>query len=69
VKHRLLEDAGVAVLPRYFAASDIKTRALREPLPRATLLDDHFRLIWRAGHPREPELRALAVELRQHPLR
>jgi hypothetical protein len=29
---------------------------------------DHFRLIWRADHPRENELRALAGELRQRPL-
>jgi LysR family glycine cleavage system transcriptional activator len=69
VKHRVLEGAGVAVLPRYFAAAELKARLLREPLPRAKLLPDHFRLIWRAGHPREGELRTLAGELRAHPLR
>jgi LysR family transcriptional regulator, glycine cleavage system transcriptional activator len=68
VKQRVLEGAGVAVLPRYFAAPDLKARRLREPLPRATLLSDHFRLIWRDGHPRESELRALAADLRARPL-
>jgi LysR family glycine cleavage system transcriptional activator len=69
VKHRVLEGAGVAVLPRYFAAAELKSRRLREPLPRAKLLHDHFRLIWRAGHPREGEMRVLAGDLRAHPLR
>jgi DNA-binding transcriptional LysR family regulator len=69
VKYRLLEGAGVAVLPRYFAAPELKARRLREPFPKATLRDDHFRLIWRAGHTREAELRALAAELRRCPLR
>jgi LysR family transcriptional regulator, glycine cleavage system transcriptional activator len=69
VKARVLEEAGVAVLPRYFVASELKSRRLREPLPRAKLLADQFRIIWRAGHPREPEVRALAAELRERPLR
>jgi LysR family glycine cleavage system transcriptional activator len=64
-----MEGAGVAVLPRYFVAGDLRARRLREPLPKARLLDDHFRLIWRAGHPREADLRALAHDLRQRPLR
>jgi DNA-binding transcriptional LysR family regulator len=68
VKARLLEGAGVAVLPRYFTAPERQARRLREPLPRAKLLDDHFRLIWRVGHPRESEIRALAEQLRQRPL-
>jgi LysR family glycine cleavage system transcriptional activator len=68
VKYRVLEGAGVAVLPAYYAAPELKSRLLREPLPRAKLLDDHFRLIWRQGHPREPELRQLAADLRKRPL-
>jgi DNA-binding transcriptional LysR family regulator len=69
VKQRVLDGAGIAVLPRYFVAADLRARKLREPLPKARLLDDHFRLIWRVGHPREDDLRALAHELRQLPLR
>jgi LysR family transcriptional regulator, glycine cleavage system transcriptional activator len=68
VKHRVLEGAGVAVLPRYFVAAELKARRLREPLPRTELLHDHFRLIWRDGHPREDDLRVLAADLRARPL-
>jgi LysR family glycine cleavage system transcriptional activator len=68
VKYRVLEGAGVAVLPRYFAAPELKARLLREPIAKAKLLDDHFRLIWRQGHPREDELRKLAADLRRRPL-
>jgi LysR family transcriptional regulator, glycine cleavage system transcriptional activator len=68
VKHRALEGAGVAVLPRYFAAPELRARRLDEPLPEARLLADHFRLIWRADHPREAELRTLAADLRRRPL-
>jgi LysR family transcriptional regulator, glycine cleavage system transcriptional activator len=68
VKYRALEGAGVAVLPRYYAMPELKGRRLREPFPRARLLTDHVRLIWRAEHPREAEIRALAAELRHRPL-
>jgi LysR family glycine cleavage system transcriptional activator len=68
VKHRVLEAAGIAVLPRYFAAPELRARRLREPLPGAKLFADHFRLIWRADHPREAEIRSLAADLRRRPL-
>jgi DNA-binding transcriptional LysR family regulator len=58
----------VAVLPRYFINADVQAKRLREPLPKAKLQHDHFRLIWRAGHRREAELRQLAAELRERPL-
>lgn len=64
VRYRVLEGAGVAVLPRYFVGPDLQKRRLQEPLPRTHLLHDHFRLIWRVGHPRDGEIRALAAELR-----
>ena len=68
VRYRVLEGAGVAVLPRYFINPDLQSKRLREPLPKARLLNDHFRLIWRANHRRETELRQLAAEMRQRPL-
>jgi LysR family transcriptional regulator, glycine cleavage system transcriptional activator len=68
VRYRLLQGAGVAVLPRYFIEPDLTAKRLREPLPKAKLQHDHFRLIWRAGHRREAELRQLAAELRDRPL-
>ncbi|MFZ5468400.1 MAG: LysR substrate-binding domain-containing protein [Myxococcota bacterium] len=67
VRYRVLEGAGVAVLPRYFVRADLAAKRLVEPF-RAKLQPDHFRLIWRAGNPRERELRALAAELRTLPL-
>lgn len=69
VRHRLLEGAGVAVLPEYFVRAELRARRLKQLLPEVRLHPDFFRLVWRAGHPRENELRALAAELRQRPLR
>jgi LysR family transcriptional regulator, glycine cleavage system transcriptional activator len=68
VRYRLLQGAGIAVMPRYFVAPDLQAKRLKEPLPKMKLQHDHFRLIWRAGHRREAELRLLANELRQRPL-
>jgi len=69
IRHRVLEGAGVAVLPHYFVRDDIARRRLRVLLPRVKLASDYFRLVWRAGNPREPELSAIAAELRRLPLR
>lgn len=68
VRHRVLEGAGVAVLPSYFIKDDLKRGRLVRLLPRVRLLKDFFRLIWREGHAREPELDILANELRSRPL-
>lgn len=69
IRQRLLAGGRVAVLPRYFVAKDLRARRLvplvRQVKPRA----DAFRLVWRAGHPHERELMALAEELRRMPLR
>jgi DNA-binding transcriptional LysR family regulator len=69
IRARVLECAGVAVLPQYFVARDLAAGRLARILPRARLLADAFRLIWRAGHAREGELRALSAELSALPLR
>ena len=69
IRHRVLEGEGrVAVLP---APSSRRTSpgGLRRLMPRVRLRSDSFRLVWRAGHPREAELVALAGELRAFPLR
>jgi DNA-binding transcriptional LysR family regulator len=68
VRYRLLEGAGAAVLPRYFVERELADGSLRELMPKTTLQHDHFRLIWRAGHPYEDEIRQLAKELRSIPL-
>jgi LysR family glycine cleavage system transcriptional activator len=70
IRLRLLDGGGrVAVLPRYFIARDLAAGRLVTLLPGVRPRSDSFRLVWRAGHPREPELIALAAELRARPLR
>lgn len=69
VRHRVLNGAGVAVLPRYFVEPDLASGALVALLPEIEPLSDTFRLAWRQGHPRGVELLALAEELRALPLR
>lgn len=69
IRSQVLAGRGVAVLPRYFVADDLCAGRLSEILPETPPRSDHFRLIWRRGHPHTPELEALAVTLRAHPLR
>ncbi|MDQ3367911.1 MAG: LysR family transcriptional regulator [Myxococcota bacterium] len=70
VRRRLLDcEQGVAVLPTYFIRADLQAGRLRKLLPRIELRSDSFRLVWRAGHPRESALVELASELRRLPLR
>ena len=69
VRARVLEGAGVAVLPLYFVERDLARGRLVRLMPRTELPVDWFRLIWRAGHPRQEELRTLAAELATLPLR
>lgn len=69
IRAMVLAGRGVAVLPRYFVAEDLAAGRLRELLPETPPRSDHFRLIWRAAHPRVDELQRLATELRSLPLR
>jgi DNA-binding transcriptional LysR family regulator len=69
IRFGVLAGAGVAVLPRYFVEADLQSGALVELLPDVRLGTDWFRLVWRADHPREGELEALAGELRGWGLR
>jgi DNA-binding transcriptional LysR family regulator len=66
---RVLQGAGLAVLPRYFVFRDLARRRLVQILPSVQLQRDAFRMIWRTGHAREAELRQLAAELARLPLR
>ncbi len=69
IRLRLLQGAGVAVLPRYFVDADLRASRLVRLMPHVRLQRDAFRLVWRTGHPREAELRALAAELVRVPIR
>ena len=69
VAREVLRGRGVAVLPRYFIERDLARGTLAEPLPKARLSSDYFRLVYRSDHVRADELAALAEALRQSPLR
>ena len=64
IRHRVLEGHGVAVLPVHYARRDLAAGRMVRVMPRVRLQTDQFRLVWARGHPREPELRVLADDLR-----
>ncbi|HEV8549033.1 MAG TPA: LysR family transcriptional regulator [Polyangiaceae bacterium] len=69
VRRLVLAGEGVAVLPEYFIAGDLKRRRLRRLLPRQPILEDAFRLYFRRDDPRRALYEALAETLRREPLR
>ncbi len=69
IRARIMEGTGVAVLPEYLVAQDLAKKRLVRLLPKRKLATDHFRLVWRTGHPQEDELLALAEEMKRSPLR
>jgi LysR family glycine cleavage system transcriptional activator len=69
VRLRVLEGAGVAVLPQYFVERDLERGALVRIMPRVTMPVDWFRLVWHKDHPRQDALHALAGELSELPLK
>ncbi len=68
VRYRVLENAGIAVLPRYFVRDDLAKGRLRQLLPRMPLRHDTFRLVWQRADPRATHYQQLANELRARPL-
>ena len=68
VLHRVLEGAGVAVLPQYFISEQVKEGSLTVLHSSLGLGREAFRLVWREGHPFESEIKELAAELRARPL-
>lgn len=64
----VLEGRGVAVLPLYFVRGALGRGRLRRLFPRVRLLDDYFRLVYRAGDSRADTYRALAEKLLERPL-
>lgn len=69
VRWRVLEGAGIAVLPLYFVRQDLERKRLVRLMPKTKLPSDWFRLVWRTGHAREAELRQVASELAELALR
>lgn len=68
VRLRVLQGRGVAVLPAYFVADDLRDRRLRRLLPKVRLPEDRFRLIWPRGHRKANALSELAESLARRPL-
>ena len=68
VRHRVLDGAGVAVLPEYFVREQLEAGTLALPRPDVDLGSDWFRMVWRSDHPRDAQLRELATEFRARPL-
>lgn len=68
IRQRVLDGAGVAVLPLYVVQGDIRSRKLKRVFPKVRLQHDFFRLVFRAGDPRRPLLERLAAELVKRPL-
>ena len=69
VRARVLEGAGVAVLPLYFVERDLARDRLVKIMPRVTMPVDWFRLVWQKDHPRQDALHSLAGELSEFPLK
>ena len=69
IRAAILDGWGVAVLPLYFVQADLDAGRLSVVFPPEELGKDHFRLLWRASHPRDAELQELADTLRKFELR
>lgn len=69
IRLRVIEGAGVAVLPSYLIRSDLRRETLAVLFPRRVIPHDWFRLVYREGSPRTGELLSLAGELGRVPLR
>ena len=69
IRARILAGRGIAVLPEYFVATDLARGDLVRLRPDWAVRADQFRLLWKPGHLREGDLRALADDLRSFELR
>jgi DNA-binding transcriptional LysR family regulator len=66
---RVLEGAGIAVLPEYLVRAEVKRRRLVVVLPSMKPQHDFFRLVFRAGDPRRTVFETLAERLLETPLK
>jgi DNA-binding transcriptional LysR family regulator len=69
VRLRVLQGAGLAVLPRYFVAKDLLRGSLVRLMPKVRLPEDGFRLLWPKGHRKQTALESLAHTLAKRPLK
>jgi LysR family transcriptional regulator, glycine cleavage system transcriptional activator len=69
IRAAVRDGEGVAVLPRYFVAADVRARRLVPLLPRTRLGHDWFRLVFRADDPQRALLEEIGRALGRLPLR
>jgi DNA-binding transcriptional LysR family regulator len=69
IRALVLQGGGVAVLPSYLVAADLRAKRLVRLLPRTELASDYFRLIFRADDPRRGLYAALGQSMLSVPLR
>lgn len=69
VRRRVVDGAGVAVLPKYLVEPDLRARRLVRLFTKVNLRDDCFRLVFRSDDPRRPIFERLAAAMREVPLR
>lgn len=69
IRSAVLAGHGVAVLPEYFVADELKRGELKIVMPKVRPQSDHFRLVFRAEDPRRPLFTWLGGELCKLPLR
>jgi DNA-binding transcriptional LysR family regulator len=68
VRDRLIEGAGVAVLPRRIVARDLQARRLKQLMRNIQLRQEVLTLLWRSDHAWDIEIRRLAADLARSPL-
>lgn len=69
IREIVLRGDGVAVLPEYFVAKDLKAKKLAKVMPKVKPLADHFRLVFRADDPRRSAYASIAETMLKVPLR
>jgi LysR family glycine cleavage system transcriptional activator len=69
IRSRVIEQAGVAVLPVYLIQRDLKQGKLVRLFPRVKLQPDHFRMVFRTQDPRKAVFEKLAAQMARVPLR
>jgi DNA-binding transcriptional LysR family regulator len=69
IRRRVLDGAGVAVLPEYLVQGDLAKTRLVRLFPKVKLASDWFRLFFRADDPRRAVYERIAAQLLPQPLR
>ena len=69
IRALVVQGEGVAVLPEYFVAPDLKARRLVKLFPKVNPLSDYFRLVFRSDDPRRSVYERVAAVMLSEPLR